>query len=208
VICTFERAPNVPNSPSGYGTYLRGKTASKVDDMTVRVKTAAPYPLMATDLSTIPIISAHAGCNATTDDFNAGRAAIGTGPFRFVSFTQGDRIVMEANPDYFDGRPAFDTVEFRGISSAPSRVAALLAGDVDMINDVPTSDMDVLGRNANVALHTGVSNRVIYMHLDHWRDSSPWITAKDGSAIPNPLRDYRVRLALSKAINREAIRDA
>ena len=207
VICTFERAPNVPNSPSGYGTYLRGKTAEKVDDMTVRVSTETPYPLMATDLSTIPIISAHAGCAATTDDFNAGRAAIGTGPFKYVSFTQGDRIVLEANPDYFDGAPAFDTVEFRGISAAPSRVAALLAGDVDMINDVPTADMGVLERNANVALHTGVSNRVIYMHVDHWRDNSPWITAKDGSAIPNPLRDYRVRLALSKAINREAIRD-
>lgn len=207
VICTFERAPNVPNSPSGYGTYLRGKTAEKIDDLTVHVKTAKPYPLMANDLATISIISAHAGCGATTDDFNSGKAAIGTGPFRFVSFTPGDRVVLEANPGYFDGPPAFQRVELRGISSDPSRVAALLAGDVDMIGNVPTADMGVLARNSAVTLHTGISNRVIYMHLDHWRESSPWITAKDGSAIPNPLRDYRVRLALSKAINREAIRD-
>jgi peptide/nickel transport system substrate-binding protein len=206
IVCTFERAPNVPNSPSGYGTYIRGKTVEKVDDYTIHIKTENPYPLMATDVSTIPIISAKY-CEATTEDYNSGAATFGTGPYKFVRFTPGDRIVLERNDDYWGDLPEFEEVVFRPISSDPSRVAALLAGDVDMINIVPTADLETLEARDDVALHTGVSNRVIYMHIDHWREQSPHLTAKDGSAIDNPLRDQRVRLAISKAINREAIRD-
>jgi peptide/nickel transport system substrate-binding protein len=111
------------------------------------------------------------------------------------------------NDDYFGDLPEFERVIMRPITSDPSRVAALLAGDVDMINGVPTADIETLKARDDVALHTGVSNRVIYMHIDHWREQSPHITAKDGSPIDNPLRDQRVRLAISKAIDREAIRD-
>jgi peptide/nickel transport system substrate-binding protein len=207
VICTWERAPNVPNSPGTFGTYLRGKEAVKIDDYTVHIKTADPAPLVPNDLSTFTIVAEHIGCNATTEQFNSGEAAIGTGPFKLVEYVPGDRIILEANQDYWDGAPQWSEVEIRGITSDPSRVAALLSGDVDMINIVPTADMEVLERADNVSLSTGVSNRVIYMHIDHWRDVSPWITAKDGSEIPNPLKDVRVRRAMSLAINREAIRD-
>jgi len=206
IVCTFERAPNVPNSPSGYGTYIKGKTVEKIDDYTIHIKTETPYPLMATDVSTIPIISA-AHCDATTEDYNSGAATFGTGPYKFVQFTPGDRIVLQRNDDYWGDLPEFEDVVFRPITSDPSRVAALLAGDVDMINIVPTADLETLEARDDVALHTGISNRVIYMHIDHWREQSPHITAKDGSAIDNPLRDQRVRLAISKAIDREAIRD-
>jgi peptide/nickel transport system substrate-binding protein len=207
VVCSFERAPNVPNSPSSFGTYTRGKEIVKVDDFTIHVKTESPAPLVPTDISTIVIVSNESGCDATTEDYNRGTATVGTGPFRFVEFTPGEKIVLEGNDDYWGGDPGFDNVELVGISSDPSRVAALLAGDVDMINVVPTADISVLEGNDNVSLSTGVSNRVIYMHLDRWRDVSPWITANDGSEIPNPLHDHRVREALSLAINREAIRD-
>jgi peptide/nickel transport system substrate-binding protein len=81
VLCTFKRAPNVPNSPSSFGLYLRGKTAEKVDDHTVLVKTATPQPLVPNDLSTIYIVSKSAGCEGKTEDYNAGKAAVGTGPF-------------------------------------------------------------------------------------------------------------------------------
>lgn len=57
VVFSFERAPNVPNSPSSYATYTKGKTVVKVDDLTVHIKTEKPYPLMANDVSTIPIVS-------------------------------------------------------------------------------------------------------------------------------------------------------
>jgi peptide/nickel transport system substrate-binding protein len=205
VLCTVMRAPNVPNSPSSYGLYLKGKTAEKVDDYTVLIKTKDPQPLVPNDLSTIFIVSKSAGCDAKTEDYNAGKAAIGTGPFKFAEYVPGDRIVITANEGYWGGRPVWSKVTFRPITSAPARVAAILAGDVDVIEDVPTADIAKLSKDARVSLSQTVSNRVIYFHMDHFRETSPFITAKDGTAIKNPLRDKRVRQAISKAINRDAI---
>ncbi|MEM7425261.1 MAG: ABC transporter substrate-binding protein [Pseudomonadota bacterium] len=205
VVCSWERAPNVPNSPSSFGTYTKGKTVVKVDDHTVHIKTAAPYPLMANDVSNIAIVSSETGCNAKTEDYNNGPASIGTGPFKFVSYSPGDSIVLERNDDYWGDKPAWSKVTLKPIKSGPSRVAALLAGDVDMIDQVPTTDITTLQKNDKLALSQGVSNRVIYLHLDHDRADSPFVKAKGGGAIDNPLRKLQVRQAISKAINRDAI---
>jgi len=206
VAFTLERAPDVPNSPSSFGAYINQITDVEiVDDHTIRLSTETPFPLMATNLSTFGIIAAHAAEGATTEDFNAGTAAIGTGPYRFVEFVPGDRIVLEANPDYWDGAEPWERVVFRPISSSASRVAALLSGDVDVIEEVPTADIAQLRENEQLTVASAASNRVIYLHIDSDRDETPHITAKDGSAIENPLKDQRVREALSIAINREAI---
>lgn len=205
VVFTFERAPDVPNSPSSYATYIKGKTAVKVDDLTVHIKTEAPYPLMPSDVSTIPIVSVEAGEGASTEDYNAGKAAIGAGPYKFVDYVPGDRITLEKNETYWGEAPAWDKVTFKPIKSSPSRVAALLAGDVDVIEAVPTTDIESLKGEESVSLFQGVSNRVIYLHLDHARADSPFVKAKDGGEIENPLQDQRVREAISKAINRDAI---
>ncbi|MEM9523754.1 MAG: ABC transporter substrate-binding protein [Pseudomonadota bacterium] len=205
VVCTIERAPNVPNSPSSFGTYLKGKSVEKIDAYTVHFKTAEPYPLMANDISTIRIISDVTGCGAATEDFNAGAAAIGTGPFKFVSYKPGESIVMTRNDAYWGDAPIWSEIEFRPISSGPSRVAALLAGDVDMISSVPTADIATLGGNDALQLSQGVSNRVIYLHMDQFRENSPFVKANDGGDIKNPLMDVRVRKAISMAINRDAI---
>jgi peptide/nickel transport system substrate-binding protein len=94
VLFSFERAPNVEGSPSSFGIYIKGKTLTKVDDHTIHIKTAAPYPLMPNDLSTIYIISKKHGQGAKTPDYNSGKAAIGTGQFRFVEYSPGNRIVV------------------------------------------------------------------------------------------------------------------
>jgi peptide/nickel transport system substrate-binding protein len=205
VICTFERAPNVPNSPSSFGTYLAGKTAVKIDAMTVHVKTESPYPLMANDISTIPIVSSETGCNGTTEQFNSGEVAQGTGPFKFAEFVPGDRIVLVANDGYWGKKPEWTKVTFKPIKSDPARVAALLAGDVDMIEGVPTTDIATLKGRDDVTLSQGSSNRVIYLHMDHFRTESPYVMATDGGPIENPLMKLEVRQAISKAINRDAI---
>ncbi len=207
IVCSFVRAPDVPNSPSSFATYTKGKTVVKVDSHTVQIKTAAPYPLMANDVSTIPIVSSDSGCTATTEQFNDGSAMAGTGPFKFVSYSPGDSIVVERNDDYWGDKPVWTKVTFKPIKSGPARVAALLAGDVDMIEGVPTTDITTLEANDDLALSQGVSNRVIYLHLDHDRADSPFVKSADGSAIENPLRKLEVRQAISKAINRDAIVD-
>ena len=81
-----------------------------------------------------------------------------------------------------------------------------MAGDVDAIDNVPTSDVERLKQNPKLSLSSGVSNRVIYLHMDQFRDSSPFVTTKDGKPMnKNPLRNPKVRKALSMMINRKAI---
>ncbi len=205
VVFTAKRAQDVPNSPSSFGTYLKGKSFKKIDDFTIQVSTERPYPLMPNDLAQINIVSKKAGMGATTEDYNSGKAAIGTGPFKFVEWVPGDRLVLERNDDYWGNKPEWSKVIIKPIRSGPARVAAVLAGDVDFIDSVPTTDIARLKADPNVTLSQGVSNRVIYLHLDHFRDDSPFVKAVGGGAIKNPLRDIRVRKAISKAINRPVI---
>ena len=113
--------------------------------------------------------------------------------------------MVERNDDYWGEKPVWSKVTFKPIKSGPARVAALLAGDVDMIEGVPTTDITTLEGNADLQLSQGVSNRVIYLHLDHDRADSPFVKANGGGAIDNPLRKLEVRQAISKAINRDAI---
>jgi peptide/nickel transport system substrate-binding protein len=205
VIFSFERAPNVEGSPSSFGIYARGKVFTKIDDHTVHVKTASPYPLMPNDISTIFIISKKNAQGAKTPDYNSGKAAVGTGPYRFAEYTPGNRIVVQRNEQYWGEKPAWQRVVFRGIKSDPSRVAALLAGDVDFIDEVPATDMARLKNDPKLTVSQVVSNRIIYLHMDHFRDDSPFVQGKDGKPIKNPLRDLRVRRAISMAIDRDAI---
>ena len=205
VVFTFSRAPNVPNSPSSFGTYLKGKTITKIDSHTVHIKTAKPYPLMPNDMSTFSIISKKHGEGATTEDYNSGKAAIGTGVFKFVEWVPGDRLVYSRNDDYWGEKPEWTKIIIKPIKAAPSRVAALLAGDVDFIDNVPTVDIARLKKEPKLNVMESISNRVIYLHIDHKRKNSPFVKAKGGGAIASPLQDQRVRKAISLAINRDAI---
>jgi len=207
VVFSWERAPDVEGSPSSFATYTKGKTVTRVDDYTVRIVTPRPHPLMPQDASNVHLISRKHGEGAKTADYNSGKAAIGTGPFKFKEYVPGDRIVLVRNEDYYGDKPMWTTVTFKPIKSSPSRVAALLAGDVDMIEQVPTVDIERLKKEPSLSLSQGVSNRVIYLHMDQFREDSPFVKGKDGAKIKNPLLDPRVRKAISKAINRDAIVD-
>ena len=130
---------------------------------------------------------------------------MGTGRYKFLEYVPGDRIVLERNDSWWGGKPGWARVTFKPIKSGPSRVAALLAGDVDLIDQTPTVDIERLAQEPGLNLSQGISNRVIYLHMDQFREDSPFVKAKDGGALGNPLRDVRVRKAISKAINRDAI---
>jgi peptide/nickel transport system substrate-binding protein len=205
VLATMKRAPAVPRSPSSFASFVAGMTFEKVDDHTIRVKTATPAPLVPTNLSTFGIVSKACAETMTTEDYNANKCQGGTGPFKLAEFKPGDRVVMERNDAFYGAKPAWGKVTFRFLTSAPTRVAAILSGDVDVIEGVPPTDMARLQGDRNLSVVQELSNRVIYFHLDQFRQTTPFITAKDGSAIKNPLLDKRVREALSKAINRPAI---
>lgn len=207
VIATMERVPNVPRSPASFAQFLTGMTFEKVDDKTVHVKTNKPAPLVPNMVSVVAIVSEECAKNMSTDDFNAVKCDGGSGPYQFSEFKPGDRTVMKRNPNYWGPAPEWDTVTYRYLTSPPTRVAALLSGDVDVIENVPPTDIATLRANKDIAVSDTLSNRVIYLHMDQFRENSPFITAKDGSPIKNPLLDPRVRQAMSMAINRPAIVD-
>jgi peptide/nickel transport system substrate-binding protein len=207
VVFSIERPATVKNSPSSFTIYTKAVTEKIiVDAYTVRLKTATPYPLMPNDLSTISIVSKKAAANAASEDFNSGKATIGTGPFKFLRWAKGDRIELARNEAYWGPKAPWEKVQFRLIPSDPARVAALIAGDVQAIENVPTADLAKLKTNSAVSLFRSISHRVMYLHLDTNRDRTPFAYDRAGKPLEkNPLKDLRVRRAISKAINRQAI---
>ena len=208
VVASIERVPTVPNSPSPFTVYTKQiKEMIVVDPYTIRFRTATPYPLMPSDLTQVAIISKGAE-NASTEDFNSGKAAVGTGPYKLVRYAKGDRIELARNDDYWGGKTPWEKVTLRLLPADAPRVAALLAGDVQVIENVPTTDVARLKQERGLTLSRTVADRMIYLHMDSERDISPFVTDRDGKPLGrNPLRDTRVRKAISKAINRQALVD-
>jgi peptide/nickel transport system substrate-binding protein len=206
VVASIERVPSVANSPSPFTAYTKQiKEMIVVDPYTVRFRTATPYPLMPSDMTQVAIIAKAAG-KATTEEFNSGKSAIGTGPYRLVRYAKGDRIELKRYDGYWGGKTPWERVTLRLLPSDAPRVAALLAGDVQAIENVPTSDVSTLKSDNRVALYRTVADRLIYLHMDSEREVSPFVTDRDGKPLTrNPLKDSRVRKAISKAINRQAL---
>jgi ABC-type transport system substrate-binding protein len=179
-----------------------------VDPYTIRFKTAAPYPLMPNDMGTILIVSSRAAKGATTEDFNSGKATIGTGRFRFVRWQKGNRIELQRFDGYWGPKAPWEHVTLRIITSDPTRVASLLSREVGAIEQVPTADLARISKQPDLSVYRIVSHRIMYLHVDSNRDVSPFVTDKAGKPLPkNPLKDVRVRRAISKAINRQALVD-
>src|SRR6476646_9781919 len=210
VVFTMNRIPKVPNSPSSFAVYTKPVTTTEVvDSHTIRLHTDGVFPLLPTYLAQFFIINRKSSEGMTTEDFNSGKAAIGTGPFRFVSFRPGDRVELDRNESYWGGKPVWQHVDYRFIPNDGGRTAALLAGDVDFIDFVPTEDLEQLRKSPKVKLWERLGLRLIFLGLDQSRDGpSPFVFGPNGEKLDkNPLKDRRVREALSIAINRQAIVD-
>jgi peptide/nickel transport system substrate-binding protein len=205
VAASLRRAVDLPGGVGAYASYLRQVVAvTELDPLTVEIRTAAPHAALPHDLSA-PMMVSRRAASLPTEAFNAGGAAIGTGPYRVVAWRRGAALELARDPGHRDP-PAWDRVELLLRPADPSRVAALLAGEVDVIEHVPTSALDSLARRDDVALAQARTSRLIYLGLDTQRAVTPHFTDAAGVPLaPNPLRDPRVRLALSLAINRAAL---
>lgn len=107
VVFSINRVPVVPNAPSPLTVFLQHITSVEaVDDLTVRITTDRPYPLVPNNMSGVPIMSAQAAGGSgpqgiSTTQLNAGEGLVGTGPYRFVSWRRGAELVFERNPHYW-----------------------------------------------------------------------------------------------------------
>src|SRR5690606_24230604 len=208
-IFSLKRAGNVPGSVATFAGFVRMvASAEKKDEHTLIVKTKEPTPNLPLNLSSVHIVSEHVGSTANPEDYNSGKAVVGTGPYKLVSYTPGDRVVMERNDAYFGGPQPWEKVNYRYISNPAARTAALLSGDVDVIDKVSVSDLARLNSSPDVSVFAYNGLRAMLLQPSFREGPNQFIRDNAGKEMAeNPLRDVRVRKALSLAINRQAIAD-
>jgi peptide/nickel transport system substrate-binding protein len=208
VAYTLRRIPQVTGPGASFSTHVRPvRSVEVVDAHTIRLRTDGPYPLLPVYFSQVAMVDRQTHEGASTEDFNNGKAAIGTGAFRLVAHRPGDRIIFERNTAYWGPQPPWSRVEYRLITNDAARSAALLAGDVDFIDQIPTSDIARLRQDRRLRVVETTSLRSMYLTLDSTRGAEiPGVSGADGQALErNPLADPQVRRALSLAIDRNAL---
>jgi len=188
------------------------KEARKVDDLTVDFETYQPDPILLQEQTNFLIMSkawatAHNATepvliDASKDENFAVRNAMGTGPYKLVLREPDRRTIVERNQGWWDKPQGnADRVELDVIANAPTRVAALLSGAVDMIYTVPPQDMPRIEHTQGLKLLQTPELRTIFLGLDESRDELLTSNIKG----KNPLRDVRVRRAFALAIDEDAI---
>lgn len=161
-----------------------------VDEHTVNIILKVPYAPLPRRLTEFPIVPKHAV--EAMGDIAFGKAPIGTGPYRFKEWVKGDKVVIEANADYWDGKPQYDRIVFRTIPEASTRVSEFAAGNLDVVCDVPSELVPMVKstRNGNAVMVDGL--RYMYIGIN---------------TFEKPFDDVRVRQALNYAVDKKAIVD-
>jgi peptide/nickel transport system substrate-binding protein len=193
--------------------YVQGvKEMRKVDDLTVDVILSGPNPVLLPNLVDFRIMSrAWSAKNKSEnvqdfkakEDTYASRNTNGTGPYILKSWEPDKRIVLQANTAWWDKIEGNVTeVIYTPIKSDQTRVAALLAGDVDLLTDLPTQDVARLSKDAKLKVLEGAENRTIFIGMDQSSNELKYSDVKG----KNPFKDIRVRRAMNMAVDRDAIR--
>ena len=115
------------------------------------------------------------GTTPKSAEFNNPAKAIGTGPYKLTNYTRGSHVILERNDAYWGEKPHWRQVTWRPFTSGAPRVAALLSGDVDMIENPPIQDLERI-KSSGFEISQGISNRVIYLHMDQFRGDPGWKT--------------------------------
>lgn len=209
VVFSYDRVRTIKSTAATYRLWT--STIDSVEakgPLTVHIRTTGPSPTLPNNLSMISIVSKKLTEGMEPSDFDTGRAAVGTGPYMFVEWVRGDRVVFKPNPNYWGGVEPWDKVTFRPITNSGARTAALLAGDIDVVERVPSENLQRLKETDGIAISSRPSSRALFMAPDVFREESPDVVSADGKPMAqNPMKDQRVRRAMSIAINREAIVD-
>jgi peptide/nickel transport system substrate-binding protein len=187
-----------------YNQWTFIKEIKIVDDFQIEVITAAPEPAFLSKM-------AGTGCQVVPPKYyqevkNAGysKQPIGTGPYKLVEWIKDDRIVLAANPDYFQGKPAIDEIVFRAIPEDATRVSELLTGGADMISNIPIQDWKRVEANTNLALDRFITTQTMQLMLR----AGPFYNADKGWGIKDwtgVTQNPKIRQAIAYAIDRKAL---
>ena len=195
VVFSWERAVAANFEYSYFWTVATA--VEKIDEYTIKVTLANPQPTflatMADNWSMVP-----PGYLAEVGEEGFTEHPVGTGPFMFVEWVLGDRIVMEANPNYFrEPGPLIQTLIFRPIPESSTRVAAVQTGEIDIAKRLSAEEAQSLLGVAGVKVVSYPVDRVYYIAFNNLTNG-----------IGLPTEDARVRIAMNLAVDRQAIVDA
>jgi len=209
VIFSFERAKAESSDMKTYvGPF---KEIKKIDDLTVDILTSEPFPILPDTIGFWYMMS-KSWCEKNNAkepvDVRKGKEnaatlkANGTGPFMLKSREPGVRTVFVVNPNYWTKIESNVTeAVFTPIGNAATRVAALISGDIDMMEPVPLQDIERISANPSLKLLQGPELRTIFLGMDQSRDELLYSNVKG----KNPFKDKRVRQAFYQAIDENAI---
>ena len=208
VVFSYDRVRHESSGFRALHSAVTGATA--VDDYTVHIQMSGPSPLYVQNLTNFFIVDrgwAEANNVVAPQNFAAGeenfavRNTNGTGPYTLIERDPEVRTVLRAFDGHWAEAPKVTEVIYTPIAEAATRVAALLSGEVDFVQDVPVQDIARLEQTAGVTITTGPENRNIFFSYDMASDKLASANVED-----NPFRKPQVREAMALAIDRDAIR--
>ena len=141
------------------GAYVQDIEVETPDDFTVVLTTKSPNALLLTRLETRFILSKEYG-----DDLD--NATAGTGPYKYVSWQRGGNLVLRRNDEYWGAKPQIREVIIKGVKEESARVAGLLAGQADLISNVPIEDVDRIAKHARVRFQEVVGFRMYFLAMN------------------------------------------
>ena len=157
-VASIKRATDLPSTAS-FRTYTRTiKTMSAPDPDTLLIETHGPDPMLPNSLSRVRIIAARFA-EAPSSDFNSGKAALGTGPFVLKEYVPGSHVALTRNDRWWGTKPVWTDVLLRSVSDPGSRLATLLAGDLDFIESVSSEGSGRLQSDPRFHLIRGIPSR-------------------------------------------------
>lgn len=186
----------------------------KIDEFTVDFIMPAPNPILLRNIIDFRIMSkAWAEKNKVIniqdykakEDTYAARNAMGTGPYMWKGWAPEQKIEFSENTAWWgkkDGNVTSYT--YLPIKADATRISALIAGDVDLVTEVPPQDVERLKKDPKLRVMEGIEVRTIFLGMDQFSDEAKYTDVKG----KNPFKDKRVREALSLAVDRDAIKKA
>jgi peptide/nickel transport system substrate-binding protein len=171
-----------------------------VDAQTVRIHTKAPWPILDTMVTTLPILAPK--YYREKDMAHVAKNPVGSGPFKFVRWVKDDRIELEANAQYWRGAPKVKTLVFRPIPDDAVRVAALQNAEIDVAVNIPPHLANIIANHPRLFLSTAPSVRTIQlMYYTHQFDAQHKLVGP----YAGPVADRRVRMAMTHAVDVDEI---